>query len=282
LPTIYALFEHGKNFLDILKQQPPAWNAAGSAADDYGTAVDTADAKTKALAESWAALDGRLSKDQAMSQAKDLIAGLNEQLDKYNKNINQDNPVGRKNREAIIGDIQDERSALQGLVSQHVITQDQADKMFATWLKGFEKSAEKAGVTKKSIQDLNKQLDLLPNVVPINIKVNVSTRDALTKAGHGKIQYFASGGRYQAGQPRIVGEDGPELDIPDHSGVIIPNGARSSAMPGSGSGTGVGGSAVQVVFTAGDNAAAALLALLRPEIRGQYRGNVSAALGGAR
>jgi hypothetical protein len=34
---------------------------------------------------------------------------------------------------------------------------------------------------------------------------------------------YANGGRYQAGVPRITGERGIELDIPDHSGTIIPN-----------------------------------------------------------
>jgi hypothetical protein len=37
----------------------------------------------------------------------------------------------------------------------------------------------------------------------------------------GLDQAFAAGGSYQAGQPRIVGEKGPELDIPNSSGTIL-------------------------------------------------------------
>lgn len=42
--------------------------------------------------------------------------------------------------------------------------------------------------------------------------------------GHPSGTGYASGGHYIAGMPRIVGEKGPEWDIPDHSGTIIPNG----------------------------------------------------------
>lgn len=40
----------------------------------------------------------------------------------------------------------------------------------------------------------------------------------------GGVRQFASGGHYSANQPRIVGEKGIELDIPDHSGTIVPAG----------------------------------------------------------
>jgi hypothetical protein len=38
----------------------------------------------------------------------------------------------------------------------------------------------------------------------------------------GGLKGFASGGHYQAGEPRIVGERGPELDVPDSGGTIMP------------------------------------------------------------
>jgi hypothetical protein len=48
--------------------------------------------------------------------------------------------------------------------------------------------------------------------------------------GSGGSKAFASGGSYAAGQPRLVGENGPELDIPNHSGTIIPNGALGGTV----------------------------------------------------
>jgi hypothetical protein len=59
------------------------------------------------------------------------------------------------------------------------------------------------------------------------IKVDSSGNAHGGNPGH--IPGFASGGRYAANRPRIVGENGPELDVPDHSGVIMPStGAGSS------------------------------------------------------
>jgi phage-related minor tail protein len=41
---------------------------------------------------------------------------------------------------------------------------------------------------------------------------------------------FASGGRPPTGQPSLVGENGPELFIPDTSGTIVPNGAMGGNL----------------------------------------------------
>lgn len=45
---------------------------------------------------------------------------------------------------------------------------------------------------------------------------------------------LAGGGRYRAGQPRLVGERGPELEIPDSSGWIIDANRTRRAMGGGG------------------------------------------------
>jgi len=44
---------------------------------------------------------------------------------------------------------------------------------------------------------------------------------------------FADGGRPPVGVPSIVGENGPEMFIPDRSGTIVPNNQLSSALGGS-------------------------------------------------
>jgi hypothetical protein len=41
----------------------------------------------------------------------------------------------------------------------------------------------------------------------------------------GKVPGYAAGGHYAAGMPRIVGEHGPELDVPSTSGYVVPNSA---------------------------------------------------------
>ena len=61
---------------------------------------------------------------------------------------------------------------------------------------------------------------------------------------------LASGGPAKAGQPYIVGEEGPELFIPKNSGTVIPN-DQTQAMAG-GAGMGMGGGQVTYNINAVD------------------------------
>jgi tape measure domain-containing protein len=45
-----------------------------------------------------------------------------------------------------------------------------------------------------------------------------------------KLKFFANGGRPSMGMPSIVGEEGPELFVPDTPGTIVPNGAMGSTI----------------------------------------------------
>jgi hypothetical protein len=67
-----------------------------------------------------------------------------------------------------------------------------------------------------------KVLDIGAAVAALQDKTITITTNYVGNNG-GMPSYYADGGQYAAGEPRIVGEAGPELDIPDHSGTIIPN-----------------------------------------------------------
>ena len=68
--------------------------------------------------------------------------------------------------------------------------------------------------------------------IPLLRAVNIArTLVALKAAG-----FLAGGGPADSGKPYVVGEEGPELFIPNGSGTVIPNGARAS-MAGSGGAT---------------------------------------------
>lgn len=58
-----------------------------------------------------------------------------------------------------------------------------------------------------------------------------------TGQSFGTTRMFADGGNYQAGVPRIVGEKGPELEIPNTSGSIISNKDLKNGLTNSGSST---------------------------------------------
>jgi hypothetical protein len=48
--------------------------------------------------------------------------------------------------------------------------------------------------------------------------------------------FYADGGRPKPGKPAIVGEEGPELWIPDSAGTVIPHGKSMAMMSGGGGG----------------------------------------------
>jgi len=63
---------------------------------------------------------------------------------------------------------------------------------------------------------------------------------------------LASGGPAKAGQPYIVGEEGPELFIPKNSGTVIPNDTTMGIMGAGGPGMGGGGTTIINNITATD------------------------------
>jgi hypothetical protein len=90
----------------------------------------------------------------------------------------------------------------------------------------FEENAKKADTAAKKINDYIGAL----NGVKAQEKIA-----ALAELGIGvPVPGKAVGGPVQAGQPYLVGEQGPELFMPQRSGTIIPNGALAAAGQGGG------------------------------------------------
>ena len=61
------------------------------------------------------------------------------------------------------------------------------------------------------------------------VTVNVLTKGTLPSGAianaHGRMEFRAHGGPVSKDTPYVVGEGGPEVFVPDNSGVIVPNGA---------------------------------------------------------
>lgn len=267
-------FRSGKNDMVM------GFQAAGLAAAALAGATYKSTQAIKALTTAWDRLTAAISKDEAFIDAKNQIAGIAGELDKHTKSIGYNTQAARNNRKALEDHINALAQDRDTLVKNGMSVAD-ANKLFLTWVKALEKTAEKAGVSKDAIKKLNDQLGLFvkPKVVPIEFVIKkLPTGLYSTSKG---IKFYASGGHYQAGVPRVVGEDGPEFDIPDHSGVVIPRGSlRASQVAPMMPTAGAGGAVVEFRAAPGDRVAEMLMSLLRPVIRGPYGGNVQAALGG--
>lgn len=146
------------------------------------------------------------------------IAELNETYDELVKQ-RKEVPKGSREYRILTGDIADNRKSLFDLQLQ--MKQEEGPEAVLDWLR---KQKRLFGDTSGAIQRL---IDKYKALAALQGKIAGSP---LTIGFASKqTRMLAAGGRYEAGQPRIVGEEGPELDIPDHSGTIVPNHKLGSA-----------------------------------------------------
>lgn len=106
----------------------------------------------------------------------------------------------------------------------------------------LEKERSKAGAAKGKIDELIAAYRTLSRTQ--------GTLGPILYAGKvsGILQERAAGGPVSARTPYLVGEQGPELFVPNQAGAILPAGATASAMaPASGGGWGGGGGAPVVI-----------------------------------
>jgi hypothetical protein len=97
---------------------------------------------------------------------------------------------------------------------------------------------------RQAVKDAAAMMDILARKVP---------RSGFRTSGG--IIGLASGGPVKAGDPYVVGEEGPELMVPNQSGTIIPNGATTG---GKGGPVGGGSNVYNIIVTAIDPDSAAI------------------------
>lgn len=107
----------------------------------------------------------------------------------------------------------------------------------------FKASAEKAtgatGAARKKVDELADSLFKLPPKREVFVTTYIRTVQGDFRAGERgtagvtQIDTRASGGPIKAGMPYLVGENGPELVVPERNGMVIPNrGGGSSGASG--------------------------------------------------
>lgn len=228
------------------------------------------------------AMNHLLDRTESLNSLTIGMADFAKQLKVTKGAFDANTAAGAQNQNSYIGLIKQAQEYRQTLIDSGV-PQAKADKAFQDMVIQIDKAADAAGWSKKQIDALNKQLGVTAALKPINVKINVTTAYSSTgerpSLGH-NIPFLAGGGHFNPG-PIVVGEDGPELLVPDSAGTIIPN-------MGSGGGGGHAPAAmatgmpatVQFAAVPGDAAAEFILSLLRPVIRGPYSGDLNAALAG--
>jgi hypothetical protein len=119
------------------------------------------------------------------------------------------------------------------------------------------------GISKSAARKLLRELGYLDGKT-VRVKINVGITGSGGKyiSPGGKIGLRAKGGPVSAGDPYVVGEEGPELMVPNQSGTIIPNGATTGAR---GVSVGSGSNVYNINVTAidPDSAAVAVVDAIR-------------------
>jgi hypothetical protein len=239
------------------------------------------DAERDLTAEFDKLFGAQMSLDEANLRFKDGMLKLRKEIERNGTSLQDNSLAGLANRQVILGLIKDAEAARQAAIDHAGGVDASADAIHAANVAYGEnlRKLEALGVQ----LGLRKQdLDAIVGTYNINVVVK-TTGFAPTHINPdgsvtvGRMKAFAAGGRYEAGQPRLIGENGPEIDVPDHGGVVIPNVPTagrsygqtwgSSAAAGDGwNPTGGSANQVQVVLSAADPQAAWLLTHLRATI----------------
>jgi hypothetical protein len=144
---------------------------------------------------------------------------------------------------------EDQKRILQELVAQHLITQEQADAsayslgIFAGTVDELDGDAVRVAVTAPGLEETTTGLDRLRTAVG-NLQQVAVTFSALAPGSLenlGGLGLRAAGGPVSRNTPYWVGEEGPELMVPETAGTIVP--AHRSAAEASRYGMGLAATA---------------------------------------
>lgn len=208
----------------------PSVDDATGAADSLATVLDEdlADGAGEAKSEIQKLADEAEDAEEAIDDLADTIA---EEL--FGDAINAGNEARlkeqikdlRKQREEVkrgspewirlTGEIAENQQQLFELQLQ--MKEKEGPRAVIAWLKQQrDKFGDTSGAIQKLINKYRTLLGLQSQIANSPIRTGY-----ISKVG--QIPLYAEGGHYEAGVPRIVGEDGPEFDVPDHSGTIYPD-----------------------------------------------------------
>lgn len=239
LPVVGDQVHHASDQVDALNKTlndtSTSSASAGSGAQAYTSQLGDMRSATLAAADAEARLtaqfDDQVNKLLSLENAEDAYQkGLNDLSDALSRNTlslrgNSDDAI--QNRQAIRDLIADAERARQaaidhaGGVDASSTAIKAANDAYEVNIKKLEALGVQLGLRKTDLDAIIGEYD-----IDIVVKTSGTAPTHINKDGSisvGKIKGFATGGRYNPGQPIIVGEKGPELLVPDAPGRIIPN-----------------------------------------------------------
>lgn len=272
------------------KLAPPAAQGVTTGLEGVAEAADDAKDSVDGFRSELEDLIGiHVNAEQAEINYRRSLDDLAESVKKNGRTVDINTEAGRKNREALLGVVDAATLTAEHMRRMGRSAEDIQGAMVAH--RGdLERVATQSGLTRDQVAHYYDLLDQIPASVLTTIQVNTAAahnaiegvaralsridRGILTVGG-GPVRGHARGGHVMSGVPILVGEEGPELIVPDAGGTVIPAGA-TAAMLGGGRG---GSTTVVNVYVAGSVTAEEDLVdgIYRGLLRKQKRGE---ALGG--
>lgn len=273
----------GKILADQLGVElPDASGKSAAASDDTGAALAREQNAAKELQDGINEL--KRAQDHYFSDHEDRQAALDDYANKMDafrdsiakngQEMDGNSKAARDNRAAF----NDLEHSAGGVVTAYKTTGATAEEQVALVgnLTGqFDDLAGTLNLSGDKAGYLTDQLNHVPTDKVITFTVQEIKDYSSADAAQLGLSPRAGGGPVKAGQPYLVGEDGPELVVPGQDGTVIPAGPTAAALGGGQGGTPVGGVNYHVTINGfvGSNARE-MARMMREELRKLEHGGV--------
>lgn len=184
--------------------------------------------------------------NQSLEDLKKLYGEVGPQIDKNTGQISLNTEAGRKLDEAVRDVVSDSSALTEALSKNNQLSQDEIT-LRDDQIKRLEELKKKYPELAPTLQPFIDKLGEVKTAAEIEITVKKEAAETLINGFKGLLESIknvdinfpsppswlklpgrAGGGSVMAGQPYIVGEQGPELLVPRSNGTIIPNNQLST------------------------------------------------------
>lgn len=174
--------------------------------------------------------------DRSLMSSRDALKDINAELAQlYGRSVKENN--ADKTSEELEYDLKMNERILRletervGILKQQ---REWVNQLGAAFQTTFDNAILRGGKLRDFLRNLaNDILAIFVRLAVTNPLINAMFgAPGLGMAGFKSLPTFAIGGRPNPGEMSIVGENGPELFVPDGSGTVIPNGALDSSGGG--------------------------------------------------
>jgi hypothetical protein len=197
---------------------------AGSATEDYGKKMKEAEDRANEF------VDGVLGLSAALGDQEAAFIKVGQELDEYNAAKQEGTKTADELRLMELG--------VEDSLRRAALAASEANKRMQEQAGGSQNASEKIDAQRAALELLRQKFPQLAPVIQAHIReldriqrnITTTIQVVARNSGIGGAGQFtrpagrAVGGPVTAGQPYIVGENGPEAFVPGTSGRIVPNG----------------------------------------------------------